>query len=137
MRDHAYPQPGGAPGDICSITDRPKQIGVALHKCQSWLIWLYLRRLLDAVNSNVHLLCRLNDAVEQIANDLMAIRRHPDRLAFLNKGANHPRPNMRLASAWRALNRKYSAFDYAGNSKRGIEAKLAVTLDPLTANTGR
>jgi hypothetical protein len=76
------PEPTSGPCDVCGATYRVQQIDALLRKLETGLIRFRLGRLLNAADINVHF-CGHHDIVEQIANDLVAVCGHANRLASL------------------------------------------------------
>ena len=54
---------------------------------------------------------RFDHLVEKVANDLVAVGGDADLLASLHQRTNHARASVRLAGAWRPLDREHAALE--------------------------
>jgi hypothetical protein len=71
------------------------------------------------------LVCGLRNLLEQVSDDFVAVRRHPDPQVRLHAPANHPRPNVRFARTRRPLDGQNTADEFRDQPECSLQRGLA------------
>ena len=85
------------------------------------LIWAFVRDLLDAGKINADFIRSFANAIEKIANYLMAVRGHTDTEAGIHECRDHARTGVGLAGAGRTLNRQDPGTELEHQPNRGFQ----------------
>lgn len=97
------PEPGRPTADVHVVADGRDEVFTPTGKRQPMLLFVFFIGLMTALKIDAEPIRFLDDLVDEIPDDLVAVRGDPDCLALSDEGADHSRCRKGLPSARRSL----------------------------------